>query len=117
MSQGNIQVAKQKNPKFRLNEDQLFQNVSKIQRPIEESGYPENSLKHKKLLRKCFTRRTKPIAKLIHLSEKIRYKSVQGQTQINRMLDKFDLDRAFLLKEKMELLWADDKSCCSDKSS
>jgi hypothetical protein len=33
------------------------------------------------------------------------------------MLDKVDLDRSFLLKEKMELLWADDKSDDFSQSS
>lgn len=33
------------------------------------------------------------------------------------MLDKVDLDRSFLLKEKMELLWADEKSDHSSQSS
>lgn len=45
---------------------------------------------------------------MIHTSEKIRFRSLQTNQKLDRMLDKVDLDRNFKLKEKMELLWGND---------
>lgn len=110
VSQGNIAVASQKKRKFLLDIEQQFSNHSKKVRPVEETGYPMNTKDHRRLLKQCFNRYNRPLVNMVHTSEKIKHRSFQTKKKLDRMLDKVDLDRNFKLKEKMELLWADDDS-------
>jgi len=59
-------------------------------------------------MRKCFNRYNRPLVNMIHTAEKIKHRSVKQRQDLDRMMDKIDLDRNFKLKEKMELLWAND---------
>ena len=74
-------------------------------RPVEETGFPEQSRKHRILMRKCFDRSNKPLANIVHTAEKKVLRSHSQQERLERLMDKIQLDRNQKLREKMELLW------------
>jgi hypothetical protein len=70
----------------------------------DDTGYPSHSPSHAILLEECFDSHNKPIANLIHTSEKIKRHNYALDIKMERMLDRVKLDRNLLIKEKINCI-------------
>lgn len=70
----------------------------------EDTGMPHHGPEQKKLLEACFDRRNRGIANIIHTSEKIQCRKVNGSERLDRLIDRVNLDRGLLIKEKMKVI-------------
>lgn len=61
-------------------------------KPIEETGYPNNSSEHD-LLFQTIDKKGKGLASIVHTSEKSQIRYKKSKQLLNRILDKVDLDR------------------------
>jgi len=61
----------------------------------------------KKLFKKCFTKKNRPLGNLVNTSEKIMKSKQETIRQSTRILERLDLDRPLLIKEKLFCIIAD----------
>jgi hypothetical protein len=73
----------------------------------DETGYPSHSPRHAQLLTNCFDTKTRPLAKLLHTSEKMKRRNLANQLKQDRMLERVTLDRSLLIREKIKCLNSD----------
>ena len=69
----------------------------------------KKSPEHKKLYRKCFNSRNRALGRLINTSERILYTRQQMAHKSAKVLDRLQLDRPLLIKEKLYSIMAGDK--------
>lgn len=112
LTSGDFDAVKVKAPKFKfqLNKESHIVNRVKVPKNVTETGHPLQGLQQKQLMRKCFNKHNRAIASLIHTSEKIKHRSVMTATQLDRMLDRVDLDRSLLINEKLKSICAEPHS-------
>ena len=68
---------------------------------------PMNNSEHRKLVKQCFNKRNEGVKNILHTSEKIKWRGEMLNLKQKKILDRVDLDRNLLIKEKMQCIWAD----------
>lgn len=99
--------------------EHIKQNLSQLVHTLDSSPKPtkkckkvnnfeqktEIELKHKSLIKQHFNSRNLPIAKLLTTTERITHNHKKINKKLNKMLDRLDLDRPLLFKEKLQTVW------------
>lgn len=58
-------------------------------------------------MKKYFNKKTKAIANLINTTEKIQSNTKLMSEKLHKMIDRLELDRPLLFKEKIQILWGE----------
>jgi hypothetical protein len=74
---------------------------------VLDTGYPSNSPSHRRILNSCSDKRNRNLIKLIHTSERIKYNEIKQKLTVDRLLDRVELDRNLIIKEKMKCIWGE----------
>jgi hypothetical protein len=67
----------------------------------------EDKAKMRKYFKKYLHKRNLPIAKLLKTTERVQINQHEMSSKLHKMLDRVELDRPLLFKEKIETLWDD----------
>lgn len=102
-TKGDFQVVQEraKNVKFQPGRDTRIVNRYKHPKEITDTGFPLQGEKQEVLMERFFTKSTRPLANMVHITEKIKARAIMQATRLDRMLDRVDLDRGLLINEKM----------------
>ena len=93
--------------KFIPDVEQKFKNQFKRRKNVLDTGYPSNSPSHRKILNSCSNRKNKSVIKLIHATERVKYNEIKQKIAVDKLLDRVELDRNLIIKEKMKCIWGE----------